>query len=256
LAKGRRCSARQSSWHIHCCVFVTVEIFAVTGAVLGRAQEYDPGLTYAWTNASAEMRQAGTFELFVYWDELRRGRAAPERADLDPVAIRNVLADTFMLEVDADRTYPFCLSGTRLSALFDAELKGRPFLSLWNQAQRPEVARLMQMVVDGACPIVAGAAAAPEGYDLTEFELLLLPLRYHGKTHARVLGRIAPAKRPSWLGLIPVETLDFLSMRVLDGRNLIPARGAARTTPANVGLSPSFSSFEQRRHLRIYIGNT
>lgn len=228
----------------------------MTGAVLGRVQEMRSRLTDAWTNASAEMRQAGTFELFAYWDELRRGRAAPERADLDPVAIRNVLADTFMLEVDTDRTYPFCLSGTRLSALFDAELKGRSFLSLWNEAQRHEIVRMMQMVVDSACPVVAGAAGAPEGYDLTEFELLLLPLRYHGKTHARVLGRIAPAKRPSWLGLIPVETFDFLSMRVLDGRNFIPPRGISRPIPASAGLGPTLSSFERRGHLRIYIGNT
>ncbi len=199
------------------------------------------------------MRQAGSFELFAYWDELRRGRAAPERADLDPAAIRNVLADTFMLEVDAERTYPFCLSGTRLSALFDAELKGWSFLSLWNEAQRAEIVRMMQMVVDGTCPIVAGAAAAPEDYDSTEFELLLLPLRYYGKTHARVLGRLAPAKRPSWLGLIPIEVLDFLSMRVLDDPNPAPAGGASR---AGLGSSPVFSSFEQRRHLRIYIGNT
>jgi hypothetical protein len=206
--------------------------------------------------AGTELRQAGTLELFAYWDELRRGRAAPERADLDPVAIRNVLADTFMLEVDAARTYPFCLSGTRLSALFDAELKGRPFLSLWNDTQRHEISRLMQIVVDGACPIVAGVAAAPADYDNTEFELLLLPLRYHGKTHARVLGRIAPAVRPSWLGLIPVLSLEFLSMRVLETGNLNPAASASRANRLDPEPSPSFSSFEQRRHLRIYLGNT
>jgi hypothetical protein len=213
-------------------------------------------LTKAWTEVGAEMRQAGTYELFTYWDELRRGRAAPERADLDPAAIRNVLADTFMLEVDAERTYPFCLSGTRLSALFDAELKGLPFLSLWNETQKPEIARMLQMVVDGACPIVAGAAAAPAGYDNTEFELLLLPLRYHGKTHARVLGRIAPAKRPSWLGLIPIEALEFLSMRVLEGGALTPAAVAPPAPQDDPEPDPSFSSFEQRKHLRIYVGNT
>ena len=203
----------------------------------------------------AEMRQAGSYELFTYWDQLRRGRAAPERNDLDPVAIRNVLADTFMLEVDLERTYPICLSGTRLSALFDAELKGRAFLSLWSLLQRQDVARMLQIVVDGACPVIAGAAAAPADYDKTEFELLLLPLRHHGKTHARVLGRIAPSKRPSWLGLIPIQSLEFLSMRVLNGTSIPPATAmpaAPKTDPAS---SPSFSSFEQRGRLRVYLGN-
>jgi hypothetical protein len=192
------------------------------------------------------MRQAGTCELFAYWDELRRGRAAPERADLDPVAIRNVLADTFMLEVDPARSFPFCLTGTRLNALFDAELKGRPFVSLWNEAQGAEIASLMHIVTDGTSPIVAGVTAAPPCYEKAEFELLLLPLRHHGKTHARVLGRIAPAIQPSWLGLIPVQAMDLVSMRVLDAHAVNASAFPRQKTS---------TSFEQRKHLRVYIGN-
>ncbi len=201
------------------------------------------------------MRQVGTCELFAYWDELRRGRAAPERAELDPAAMRNVLADTFMLEVDPARSFPFCLTGTRLNALFDAELKGRPFLSLWNEAQRSEIASLMRIVTDAASPIVAGVIAAPPGYEAAEFELLLLPLRHHGKTHARVLGRIAPAVQPSWLGLLPVQAMELVSMRVLDA----PAISSSSYPRSQRGLAPKtetpFASFEQRKHLRVYMGN-
>ncbi len=202
------------------------------------------------------MRQTGTQELYAYWNQLRHGRAAPERADMDPAAIRAVLADTFMLEVDAARTYPFCLTGTRLNALFDAEVKGVSFLDLWSKAQRGEIAALLETVVDGVCPIVAGAAAAPADYDKTEFELLLLPLRHRGKTHARVLGRIAPAKPPSWLGLIRIEALEFLSMRVLNAEDLNVAAYAPVAGLMHPGENTYFSSFEQRGHLRIYHSDT
>lgn len=206
------------------------------------------------------MRQAGTVELFSYWNELRGTRAAPERADLDLVAMRNVLADTFMLEVTPARIYPFCLSGTRLSALFDVELKGRSFLSFWDATQRQDIVSVLETVIEGVSPIVAGVAGAPPDYDQIDFELLLLPLRHYGKTHARVLGRLAPAKRPSWLGLLPVTALNFMSMRVLETPvNANPAvshsRSPSMSPPDHFAKEKSFASFEQRGHLRVYPGN-
>jgi hypothetical protein len=52
------------------------------------------------------MRQPVTRELFAYWDRLRKGRAAPERAGIDPAAIRNAPADTFLLEIDSACLFP------------------------------------------------------------------------------------------------------------------------------------------------------
>ena len=40
-------------------------------------------------------------QLFAYWNHLRRGRAAPERGDIEPVAIRSLLADVTGLEIDS-----------------------------------------------------------------------------------------------------------------------------------------------------------
>jgi hypothetical protein len=107
------------------------------------------------------MRQSATRELFAYWDRLRKGRAAPERAEIDPAAIRNVLADTFLLEIDPDCMFPIRLSGTRLNALWLAEQKGRPFLELWAEEERRDVMALILSVLDGAHPVIAGVAAGP-----------------------------------------------------------------------------------------------
>lgn len=200
-------------------------------------------------NAGAKMRQAGSIALFEYWNALRRDRAAPERTELDPVAMRNFLAETFMLEVDQIQSYRFCLSGTKLNALFNTELKGCSFLPLWNPAQRQDILSLLQAVTDETCPIIAGALTAPEGYDQIELELLLLPLRHHGKTHSRVLGRIAAAKQPGWLGLIPVKSLDLTSMRVLDTNPAAASVSMNQTAFVPNGAAPAY---ERRRHLRVY----
>ena len=64
------------------------------------------------------MKQSASRQLYSHWNNMRRGRASPERADMDPAAIRGCLADSFMLEIDRSLTYPFRLCGTRLAALF------------------------------------------------------------------------------------------------------------------------------------------
>ena len=104
------------------------------------------------------MRQAATRELFAYWDRLRKGRAAPERAEIDPAAIRNVLADTFLLEVDSACLFPIRLSGTRLNALWLSEQKGHSFLDLWADNERRDAMALILTVLDGAHPVIAGVS--------------------------------------------------------------------------------------------------
>lgn len=174
------------------------------------------------------MKHPATRELFAYWNELRGARSAPERGDIDPTAIRSVLADTFMLEVDLAHGFPFRLAGTRVNGLFDAEQKGREFLSLWQPAERRNVAAVLMTVADGACPVVAGALAAPCGQEPSAFELLFLPLRHHGRTHARILGLVKAAETPTWLGLLPIGHLSLKSLRIVEAReaNVLPARMA------------------------------
>ncbi len=191
------------------------------------------------------MRQAATRELFAYWDQLRKARSAPERAEIDPAAIRNVLADTFLLEVDPDCTFPVRLSGTRLNALFLCEQKGRSFLDLWAAEERRGVMALILTVLDGAQPVIAGISAAPPGRRAMNMELLLLPLRHNGKTHARVLGCLAASAREPWFGLIPAQTLALRSMRVLGSENSSdpPYRPESVVTPV-----------ARRAHLTVYAG--
>jgi hypothetical protein len=193
------------------------------------------------------MRQAATRELFAYWDRLRKGRAAPERAEIDPAAIRNVLADTFLLQIDSACTFPVRLSGTRLNALWLGEQKGQSFLDLWASDDRRNAMALILTVLDGANPVIAGVSAAPLGRTPMNMELLLLPLRHNGKTHARVLGCISASRRQPWFGLIAAEKLVMQSMRVIrigQPGDLLPSRSPA-AIPAPLG---------RRGHLTVYAG--
>ena len=76
------------------------------------------------------MKNASTRLVFEYWDGLRGERAAPERGEIEPGALRHALADTFVLENEPIGPV-FRLAGTRLCALFGREQRGRAFAALW-----------------------------------------------------------------------------------------------------------------------------
>ncbi|MGP0059591.1 MAG: PAS domain-containing protein [Beijerinckiaceae bacterium] len=198
------------------------------------------------------MKQPATRELFDYWNCLRGDRAAPDRAEIDPAAIRNVLADTFMLEVDADHRFPIRLSGSRFNALFCCEKKGHSFLDMWSAEEARKIAAVLLTVVDAACPLIAEAAAAPEGYPEQKFELLFLPLRHGGESKARILGSLSLLRKPAWLGLLPVDELSLKSLQKVDGTASI----AATPKPLRPALPVPHggADFETRGHLRVFRG--
>lgn len=162
------------------------------------------------------MRHSISKDLYAYWDNLRGARAAPDRSDLDPAAIRHVLADSFIIEIDPACVFPIRLCGTRLNALWATEQKGRSFLDMWSADHQRDIAAALLTVVDGVCPIIAGAhaRAAANGCDI-DFELLLLPLRHYGKTHSRLLGSLAPFNVSSWSSRAIATPLSLRSLRVI-----------------------------------------
>jgi hypothetical protein len=162
------------------------------------------------------MRQSVNKQLYDYWRRLKGARSAPERSEIDPAQIRDALADSFIIEVDPERCFPIRLCGTRLDALRLAEQKGKSFLDLWNEEDRSTLTTVLLTVIDGVAPVVAGVeGTASGGGDLLEMELLLLPLRHFGDTHARLLGALASARRPRWLGLAPANPLRLKSFRII-----------------------------------------
>ena len=171
------------------------------------------------------MKQPATIELYTYWNLLRGARLSPEREEVDPLAIRHILADTMMLETDEDRTFPVRISGTRLNALFLDEQKGRAFIDLFAPDERQSAAAMILSMLNGARPVVATLTAAPQGEEPATLELLLLPLRHRGKAqartpHARILGALSPIAIPSWLGLRPALCLRMISMRFIEDGGL------------------------------------
>ena len=187
------------------------------------------------------MKHAASRELYAYWEEKRGNRAAPERNEIDPGAIRGVLSDTFILALDRRAGHPLRLAGTRVCALFDREIKGESFLDLWAPSSRPIMASLITILADECSGTVAGVTAANASGEEINLELLLLPLGSRRPSFARAIGVLAPLKVPSWLGTSPIGPLT------LGGRRHVGAELEMR-------LLPRFLTPRLRRGLKVYDG--
>lgn len=187
------------------------------------------------------MKHAASRELYAYWQELRGRRPAPERAEIEPGAIRQVLSEAFILALDDAGGYPFRLAGTRVCALFGRELKGESFVGLWDEASRRTILDLLAILADEWVGTVAGVTAHNANAETVELELLLLPLAASRPSLARTIGVLAPVKVPQWIGLSPVGALTLGSRRHL---------GAA----VEKRLLPRFLTPRSRRGLVVYDG--
>jgi hypothetical protein len=186
------------------------------------------------------MKHPASRELFAYWEERRGKRSAPERADIEPGAIRKVLSDAFILALDGGAGHPFRLAGTRVCALFGRELKGEPFIGLWAGASQPIVSNLLAILNDERVGTVAGVTAQSADGEPIDLELMLLPLSASRPSLARTIGILAPLKAQQWLGSSPLGALTLGSRRHI---------GASVETR----LLPRFMA-PRRRHLVVYEG--
>lgn len=186
------------------------------------------------------MKHAATRALFAYWDQLRAGRAAPERSDLDPGAIRTLLGDVFLLELGGRQHHVVRLAGTRICALLGRELKARPFAELFAAADRQDIHALLDGVAQTSTPVVAGLAGETQDGRAIDLEMLVLPLRHRGRTQARLLGSILAGDLPYWAGQVPLARFRLRTVRhlrpdaVLAGemdRLSAPLRGPLRVLP-------------------------
>lgn len=166
------------------------------------------------------MKHPSVRELYRYWNVQRGLRAAPERSDIEPGAIRRALADTFILAQNvaiehAASGHLFRIAGTRLCAAFGRELRGTFFLNLWDQESTRHLGDLIGAVTRESVGAVAGARGCSAEGDVLDFELVLLPLHHRSATDARVLGALAPQDLPYWFGMSPVGKLALGTIRYL-----------------------------------------
>jgi hypothetical protein len=191
------------------------------------------------------MKHSSIRELFNYWNERRGLRSAPERGDIEPGAIRRVLADTFMLAFDRRTGHPFRIAGTRVCAVFGRELKGEAFADLWATESKDLIRDTLTIVAQETIGVVMSARGKSAEGAMLELEVLILPLSHRGRTDARVMGALVPVETPYWLGASSLGALTSGTHRYLD-----PSLAAEPAPP----LRPALPTGRVRRGFTVYDG--
>jgi hypothetical protein len=155
------------------------------------------------------MRHASSRALYDYWNTLRGTRTAPQRSDVDPAAIRHILADTIVVQIEPVEQSQFRLAGTRVCALFGREIRGEPFLPFWHADSEAGLRRALTAAADGIGGTVGSAVGSSQTGDMIDLELLLLPLHGAGQARTAIIGVLAPLAPAYWLGTHPLTMLRF-----------------------------------------------
>ncbi|MFZ2160425.1 MAG: PAS domain-containing protein, partial [Bradyrhizobium sp.] len=128
----------------------------------------------------------------AYWDEKRGDARAPDRSEIEPGAVRELLGDIFVLSYDSAAGYPFRVAGTRVCALLGCDLKDRSFSTLFAAESRREIEEIVAVVAEEQLAAVAGITAISEDGRPAHLELLLLPFNARAHSPLSLTGLLAP----------------------------------------------------------------
>lgn len=138
------------------------------------------------------MKHPASREFFAYWDEKRGMNAAPDRSELEPGPVRELLGDIFVLSYDPAAGYPFRVAGTRACALLGKDLKGEEFVALFQPASRIEIEDILDAVITDKLAAVVGVTARTEQGQPIPLEMLLLPFNTRAHMPISLTGLIVP----------------------------------------------------------------
>ncbi len=199
------------------------------------------------------MQHKSSKRIYDYWNMVRDGRFAPNRFEIEPVMISDLLPDVFILECGDSSTYRFRLAGTRLCEAMGHELRGRNLLDYWNTFDREAVQTLLHNVAKDGAGAIMEFTCSNGDREHAAFEMIVLPLVHSGQTISRMLGSVGALKQPYWLGSIELRQLNLTSFDLIwpDRR---PAQPLALAEPRVLSDRKTQSVQRGRPHLRVLEG--
>lgn len=208
------------------------------------------------------MQHQATQSLYAYWNEVRRGRLAPRRLEIQPARIGGFLIDTFILE-RADRvSFRFRLAGTRVSSRFGMDLRAQDFLSCWSEGDRSLLEHHLAAITElGRVGLFTGEALSTSNKngerDLQSvpFELLILPLMHTGHSIDRLLCMLVPLEE-SLPATAPIGGLKLLAAEAIwpNGAPKDPLLFSDRQSPLTPHVRMARIVRQGRRQFRVYEG--
>lgn len=202
------------------------------------------------------MKHSISQTLYAYWNDVRRGRPAPRRFEIEPAHIASILPHTFILERIDSETFRYRLAGTALAEMFRVELREANFLENFEPECRATVERLLATVtLHCGAGVLACTASAADGRQV-DFEVVLLPLVHTRGGVDRVVGALSPAEHVDWLGSEVLNAWSLVDSLVIwpDGHPQPLADPVGSQVPFLPHIRRARIVRSERRQFRVYDG--
>jgi hypothetical protein len=136
-------------------------------------------------------------ELLDHWENLRGGRIAPMRSEIDPRQIENVLKHAFILERVADGEARIRIAGMELCALMGMEARAMPATAIIAPDCRTEFSAILRGLFTAPEIVELTLETAAPGQRALQADMLLLPMKNDLGEISRVLGCLVANGAPS-----------------------------------------------------------
>ncbi len=207
------------------------------------------------------MRHGASQALYAYWNEVRRGRTAPRRLDIQPARIADLLLDTFILERTDPASFRFRLVGSRVAARFSSDLRNQAFLSCWSGRDRAMLEHHLAAITDLGRAGLFTCEAMPSACDLADvttpatFEMLVLPLTHAGDSIDRLLGLIVPLDDEAAIARAHIDALKLCAAEAIwPAADSAADHLADRQSPLGPHVRMARIVRQGRRQFRVYDG--
>ncbi len=184
------------------------------------------------------MKHPSTRAFFAYWNEKRGQAAAPDRSDLAPDGVRELLGDIFVVSYDRAAGYPFRVAGTRVCALLGCDAKGHSLTQLFQANSRGEIEDILGVVAEETMPTIAGLSARSADGMPVHLELLLLPFSARAHTPLSLTGLLAP---------LQPTTGRITDLNLLSWRHIAPRPGTGPRAVRRWSAARGFMVYEGLR---------
>lgn len=198
------------------------------------------------------MKHKSSNELFEYWNNVRDGRFAPNRFEIEPVKLADILPDVFILECPDISTYRFRLAGTRICTSLGHEMRGNNLLDYWTGDDKEAVHNLLHNVASDGAGVSIEFECTNGDRERAVFEMLVLPLVHTNERVNRMLGSIAATTHPYWMGTVELHQLKLMSFNLI-WPEMRPALREEPVQPAVLADVPPITG-DPRRRFRVVEG--
>jgi hypothetical protein len=196
------------------------------------------------------MRQKSSQDLFAYWRRLSGRRLAPDRGDLDPCVLRQISADTLILDRDQKDDFKITVCSLKIDALCWSEHPNVSFTALFLSSSTGEMRRTLRACADETAPFVAGLSGTWSQQPNVLMEAIFLPLIDENNSSKGLLCGLSKCGAEPMAARSRIDQMELATFRFLNAPapDRAPPPARQETTPVNA------SGNDSRRLFNTYFG--